>query len=163
VNQSVSCTEISYEELGTVTSLYDTLLFRYYRTNWLSEKSDVYSFGVVLLEIVTNQPVMNKNRERPHINEWVMFMLTNGDIKSIVDPKLNEDYDTNGVWKVVELALACVNPSSSRRPTMPHVVMELNECLALEIERKQGSQATYIKESVEFSPSSASDFSPLAR
>ncbi|AAF99859.1 Putative protein kinase [Arabidopsis thaliana] len=135
----------------------------YYRTNWLSEKSDVYSFGVVLLEIVTNQPVMNKNRERPHINEWVMFMLTNGDIKSIVDPKLNEDYDTNGVWKVVELALACVNPSSSRRPTMPHVVMELNECLALEIERKQGSQATYIKESVEFSPSSASDFSPLAR
>ncbi|KAL1210939.1 putative LRR receptor-like protein kinase [Cardamine amara subsp. amara] len=136
----------------------------YYRTNWLSEKSDVYSFGIVLLEIVTNQPVIDKNRERPHINEWVAFMLTSGDIRSIVDPKLMEDYDKNCVWKVVELALACVNPSSNRRPTMPHVVMELNECLALEIQRKQGSQDTYTKDnSVEFSISSASDFAPRAR
>ncbi|XP_010500783.1 PREDICTED: probable LRR receptor-like protein kinase At1g51890 isoform X2 [Camelina sativa] len=135
----------------------------YYRTNWLSEKSDVYSFGVVLLELVTNQPVTDKTRERPHITEWVGSMLTNGDIRSIVDPKLMDDYETNGVWKVVELALACVNPSSSRRPTMPHVVMELNECLAFEIERKQGSQETYTKDSVEFSPSSFSDFAPRAR
>ncbi|XP_006306733.2 probable LRR receptor-like protein kinase At1g51890 isoform X4 [Capsella rubella] len=135
----------------------------YYRTNWLSEKSDVYSFGVVLLELVTNQPVTDKTRERPHITEWVGFMLTNGDIRSIVDPKLMDDYDSNGVWKVVELALACVNPSSSRRPTMPHVVMELNECLAYEIERKQGNQETQSKDFVEFSPSSVSDFAPRAR
>jgi len=108
----------------------------YYRTNWLSETSDVYSFGVVLLEIVTNQPVIEKTRERPHINEWVGFVLTKGDIKSIVDPKLMGDFDTNGAWKIVELALACVNPSSNRRPTMAHVVMELNECVALEIARR---------------------------
>ncbi|KAH0872586.1 LOW QUALITY PROTEIN: hypothetical protein HID58_069948 [Brassica napus] len=99
----------------------------YYRTNWLSEKSDVYSFGVVLLEIVTNQPVIDKTRERPHINEWVGFMLTKGDIRSIIDPKLMGDYDTNGAWKIVELAMACVNPSSNQRPKMAHVVMELNE------------------------------------
>ncbi|KFK35817.1 hypothetical protein AALP_AA4G041400 [Arabis alpina] len=135
----------------------------YYRTNWLSEKSDVYSFGIVLLEIVTNQPVINKNREKSHITEWVGFMLTNGDIKRIVDPKLMDDYDTNGVWKVVELALACVNPSSNRRPTMPHVVMELNECLISEIERKRGSQEMYSKDPTEFSPSFVSDFVPRAR
>ncbi|ESQ30271.1 hypothetical protein EUTSA_v10011236mg [Eutrema salsugineum] len=133
----------------------------YYRTNWLSEKSDVYSFGVVLLEIVTNQPVIDKTREKPHITEWVGFQLTNGDIRRIVDPKLMEDYDTNGVWKVVELALACVNPSSNRRPTMPHVVMELSECLAFEIERKQGSQGMFTN--TEFSPSFASGFVPKAR
>ncbi|KAF2593477.1 hypothetical protein F2Q70_00042777 [Brassica cretica] len=115
----------------------------YYRTNWLSEKSDVYSFGVVLLEIVTNQPVIDKTRERPHINEWVGFMLTKGDIRSIIDPKLMGDYDTNGAWKIVELAMACVNPSSNQRPKMAHVVMELNECVALEIARRQGSQEMY--------------------
>ncbi|KAG5397203.1 hypothetical protein IGI04_019017 [Brassica rapa subsp. trilocularis] len=115
----------------------------YYRTNWLSEKSDVYSFGVVLLEIVTNQPVIDKTRERPHINEWVGFMLTKGDIRSIVDPKLMGDYDTNCAWKIVELALGCVNPSSNQRPTMAQVVMELNECVALEIVRRQGSQEMY--------------------
>ncbi|KAF3526177.1 hypothetical protein F2Q69_00047403, partial [Brassica cretica] len=84
----------------------------YYRTNWLSEKSDVYSFRVVLLEIVTNQPVIDKTRERPHINEWVGFMLTKGDIRSIVDPKLMGDYDTNGAWKIVEVALGCVQGRS---------------------------------------------------
>ncbi|CAF2056764.1 unnamed protein product [Brassica napus] len=135
----------------------------YYRTNWLSEKSDVYSFGVVLLEIVTNQPVIDKTRERPHINEWVGFMLTKGDIRSIVDPKLMGDYDTNGAWKIVELALGCVNPSSNRRPTMAHVVMELNECVALENARRQGSEEMYSRGSVDFSLSSASEFTPGAR
>ncbi|XP_023633181.1 probable LRR receptor-like serine/threonine-protein kinase At1g51880 isoform X3 [Capsella rubella] len=135
----------------------------YYRTNWLSEKSDVYSFGVVLLEIVTNQPVIDKTRERPHISEWVGFMLTKGDIKSIVDPKLMGEYDTNGAWKIVELALGCVNPSSNRRPTMAHVVMELNECVALENARRQGSEDMYTRGSVEFSHTSASEFSPGAR
>ncbi|KAL0804083.1 hypothetical protein YC2023_075726 [Brassica napus] len=135
----------------------------YYRTNWLSEKSDVYSFGVVLLEMVTNQPVIDKTRVKPHLSDWVGFKLTNGDIRSIIDPKLMDDYDANGVWKVIELALACVNPSSNRRPTMPHVVMELNECLAFEVERKNGSQEMYTKNSTEFSPSSFSDFSPIAR
>ncbi|KAF3516999.1 hypothetical protein DY000_02059289 [Brassica cretica] len=85
------------------------------------------------------------------------------DPESIIDPKLMDDYDANGVWKVIELALACVNPSSNRRPTMPHVVMELNECLAFEVERKNGSQEMYTKNSTEFSPSSFSDFSPIAR
>ncbi|VVB00521.1 unnamed protein product [Arabis nemorensis] len=135
----------------------------YYRTNWLSEKSDVYSFGVVLLEIVTNQPVIDKTRERPHINEWVGFMLTKGDIKNIVDPKLMGDYDTNGAWKIVELALSCVNPSSNRRPTMAHVVMELNECVALETARRKGSEEMYSMVSVDYNLSSASDFAPGAR
>ncbi|CAN6927797.1 unnamed protein product [Brassica oleracea] len=132
----------------------------YYRTNWLSEKSDVYSFGVVLLEIVTNQPVIDKTRQRPHINEWVGFMLTKGDIRSIIDPKLMGDYDTNGAWKIVELAMACVNPSSNQRPKMAHVVMELNECVALEIARRQGSQEMYSNNSVDFS---LSEFAPGAR
>jgi serine/threonine protein kinase len=135
----------------------------YYRTNWLSEKSDVYSFGVVLLEIVTNQPVTDKTRERTHINEWVGSMLTKGDIKSILDPKLMGDYDTNGAWKIVELALACVNPSSNRRPTMAHVVTELNECVALENARRQGREEMHTSGYVDFSRSSASEFSPGAR
>ncbi|CAF2056768.1 unnamed protein product [Brassica oleracea] len=63
--------------------------FRYHRTNSLSEKSDIYSFGIVLLEIITNQPVIDKTRERTHINEWAVLMLTKGDIRNIIDPKRN--------------------------------------------------------------------------
>ncbi|KAG2328310.1 hypothetical protein Bca52824_011038 [Brassica carinata] len=135
----------------------------YYITNLLSEKSDVYSFGVVLLEIITNQPVIDTSRERSHITHWVSFVLLEGDIRNIIDPKLMGNFDTNGVWKAVELALACVNPTSNRRPTMPHVVMELKECLDSEIARKQGSQVMYSKDSVDFSLSPGSELSPGPR
>ncbi|KAF2609761.1 hypothetical protein F2Q70_00012800 [Brassica cretica] len=90
-------------------------------------------------------------------------MLTKGDLRNIIDPKLMGDYDTNGAWKMVELALACVNPSSDRRPTMAHVVMELNECMALENARKQGSEEMSPRGYVNFSLSSASEFIPRAR
>ena len=137
--------------------------FRYHRTNSLSEKSDIYSFGIVLLEIITNQPVIDKTRERTHINEWAVLMLTKGDIRNLIDPKLMGDYDTTGAWKIVELALACVNPSSNRRPTMAHVVIELNECVALENARRQGSEEMSARSSVNSSLSSASEFIPGAR
>ncbi|KAF3580354.1 hypothetical protein DY000_02029869 [Brassica cretica] len=117
-------------------------------------------FGVVLLEIITNQPVIDKTRERPHINEWAVLMLTKGDIRSIIDPKLMGDYDTNGAWKTLELALACVNPSPYRRPTMAHVVMELNQCVALENARKQGCEEVYSRGSVNICLASASEFVP---
>ncbi|CAH8311645.1 unnamed protein product [Eruca vesicaria subsp. sativa] len=114
----------------------------YYRTNWLTEKSDVFSFGVVLLELVTNQPVIDQKRERSHIGEWVGLMLSRGDINSIVDPKLQGDFDPNTIWKVVETAMTCLNPSSSRRPTMTQVVMDLKECLNMEMARNMGSRMT---------------------
>ncbi|KAF3554516.1 hypothetical protein F2Q69_00011536 [Brassica cretica] len=117
-------------------------------------------FGVVLLEIITNQPVIDKTREGPHINEWAVLMLTKGDIRSIIDPKLMGDYDTNGAWKTLELALACVNPSPYRRPTMAHVVMELNQCVALENARKQGCEEVYSRGSVNICLASASEFVP---
>ncbi|KAF8094102.1 hypothetical protein N665_0370s0037 [Sinapis alba] len=112
----------------------------YYQTNWLNEKSDVYSFGIVLLEIITNQPVINQNREKPYIAEWVGLMLTKGDIQNIMDPKLFGDYDSGSVWRAVELAMSCLNPSSARRPAMSQVVTELNECLANENSRGGTSQ-----------------------
>ncbi|KAL0855624.1 hypothetical protein Bca101_060777 [Brassica carinata] len=86
-------------------------------------------------EIITNQPVINQSREKPHIAEWVGLMLTKGDIKNIVDPNLYGDYDSGSVWRAVELAMSCLNPSSARRPTMSQVVIEINECLAYENSR----------------------------
>ncbi|XP_031286023.1 putative leucine-rich repeat receptor-like protein kinase At2g19210 [Pistacia vera] len=112
----------------------------YYISNRLTEKSDVYSFGVVLLEIITSKPVIEKSFERTHISQSVNLMLTKGDIKNIVDPRLHGDFDINSVWKAVEIAMACVSRDSTKRPTMHQVVMELNESLAIEIARaKAGS------------------------
>ena len=139
------------------------LFCRYYRTNWLTEKSDVYSFGIVLLEIITNQPVIDQSREKPHIAEWVGLMLTKGDIISIMDPTLNGDYDSGSVWKAVELAMSCLNPSSTRRPTMTQVVIGLKECLASENSRGGASRDMDSKSSIEVSMTFDTDVNPTAR
>ncbi|XP_010535199.1 PREDICTED: receptor-like protein kinase At3g21340 [Tarenaya hassleriana] len=135
----------------------------YYHTNWLSEKSDVYSFGIVLLEIITNTRVIDQTREKPHIAEWVGLMLTRGDINNIMDAKLYGDYDKNSVWKVVEVAMSCVNPSSSRRPNMSQVVIELNQCLASENSRVGTSRDMDSKGSIEENMTYATELGPKAR
>ncbi|CAB79045.1 receptor protein kinase-like protein [Arabidopsis thaliana] len=135
----------------------------YYRTNWLTEKSDVFSFGVVLLEIITSQPVIDQTREKSHIGEWVGFKLTNGDIKNIVDPSMNGDYDSSSLWKALELAMSCVSPSSSGRPNMSQVANELQECLLTENSRKGGRHDVDSKSSLEQSTSFGPEHIPDAR
>ena len=104
----------------------------YYTSNRLTEKSDVFSFGVVLLEMITGRPAI-LTEDRTHIAQWVDSVVQNGDVKQVVDPRFRGKYDVNSVWKAVELAMTCASRISSRRPTMNKVVMDLNECLAIEI------------------------------
>ncbi|XP_059638956.1 senescence-induced receptor-like serine/threonine-protein kinase [Cornus florida] len=133
----------------------------YFSSNRLTEKSDVYSFGIVILELITGQPATSKSPGKTHIIQWVSSMLANGDVKSIVDPKLEEDYDVNSAWKVVELAMACASRASTRRPTMNNVVMELKECLATEVARHESDQSD---DSIRMIPmNSESGVSPMAR
>lgn len=137
----------------------------YFISNRLTEKSDVYSFGVVLLEIITSKPVIDRTHtERTHISEWVSFRLANGDIKNIVDPRLHGDFDINSVWKIVEIAMACISPTPTKRPTMNQVVMELNECLATEIDRTKTGRENQSKDSIEsIGVNLHSELAPLAR
>ncbi|XP_023756166.1 probable LRR receptor-like serine/threonine-protein kinase At4g29180 [Lactuca sativa] len=110
----------------------------YYTSNRLTEKSDVYSFGIVLLVIITGQPAITKHDEDIiNISRWVNLKLAYGDMKNIVDPRLMGDFDINSAWKAVELAMACVAHTPSRRPTMNEVVMELSDCLVMERARQE--------------------------
>ncbi|KAH7565355.1 hypothetical protein JRO89_XS09G0193500 [Xanthoceras sorbifolium] len=111
----------------------------YYATNWLNEKSDVYSFGIGLLEIITSHPVIRKKEnENTHIIEWVNETLAKrNNIECVVNPGLIEgDFGILCVRKAVELALTCASHAPSKRPTMNEAVMQLKECLAMELDRK---------------------------
>ncbi|KAM7254483.1 hypothetical protein ACFE04_003863 [Oxalis oulophora] len=138
----------------------------YRNTGRVTEKSDVYSFGVVLLEIITCRRVISFTEEHEHIIQWVEGILSSGDIKGIVDQRLFRDFDTNSAWKAVEIAMNCVSSSAVKRPTMSHVVIELKECLAMEISRRQA-----FNKDIDTSPESCDMFmvfehsgmSPLAR
>lgn len=136
---------------------------RYYRTGRLAEMSDVYSFGIVLLEIITNQRVIDQTRKNSHITEWTASMLNRGDITRIMDPNLEGDYNSRSVWRALELAMLCANPSSEKRPSMSHVVIELKECLSSEILMKNKNQDTDFHSSFEMSMSSDTKDVPSAR
>lgn len=129
----------------------------------MTEKSDVYSFGVVLLEIITNLPVIDQSRQRPHIAEWVRLMVTKGDIRNITDQSLNGDYHSDSVWRFVELAMTCVNASSASRPTMSQVVVELIQCLTFENSRGGTSRDMDPKGSREVTMTFGTDVNPMAR
>ncbi|PWA41412.1 leucine-rich repeat transmembrane protein kinase protein [Artemisia annua] len=101
----------------------------YYTTNRLTEKSDVYSFGVVLLELITGRQAISDNM---YIVNWVKSMVAQGNVEKIIDPRLHGDFDKNAAWKVLELALTCVDHTSARRPTMNDVVTDLKSCLKAE-------------------------------
>ncbi|XP_010095925.2 probable LRR receptor-like protein kinase At1g51890 [Morus notabilis] len=136
----------------------------YYKSNRLNEKSDVYSFGMVLLEIITGKPAMSKAHDNICLGEWVTLMLEEGRINSIVDPRLQGNFSVNTAWKVVEIAINCVSPSSAQRPTMGQVVGDLKECL--EISKVANAQENGLRDSYEMSQLdliSADMTQPLAR
>lgn len=133
---------------------------RYYRTSRLSEKSDVYSFGIVLLEMITNQPVINQTPESSHITQWVGFKLNRGDIIEIMDPNLCKDYESNSAWRALEVAMSCADPSSSKRPSMSQVINELKECIVCENSRISKNQGL---ESQEMNINLDTSVVPLAR
>ncbi|CAN6841020.1 unnamed protein product [Brassica oleracea] len=135
----------------------------YYHTGRLGEKSDVYSYGIVLLEMITNQPVIERNRRNSHITQWVGSELNGGDIAIIMDPNLQGDYDSHSAWRALELAMSCVDPTSAKRPTMSHVVIELKECLVSENSRKNMSQRMDSMSSAEVSMTFDSGMIPRAR
>ncbi|KAJ9692162.1 hypothetical protein PVL29_011302 [Vitis rotundifolia] len=107
----------------------------YYTTSSLNEKSDVYSFGIVLLELITGRPPIIKQGEESmlHIVQWVSPIIARGEIRDIVDQRLQGDFDISSAWKAIDIAMACVTYSSTTRPTMSHVLLELKGCLNIEI------------------------------
>ncbi|KAK9947883.1 hypothetical protein M0R45_003481 [Rubus argutus] len=86
-------TDVETTVLGTAGYLDP----EYYSSHKLNEKSDVYGFGVVLLELITGQPAVIRSDERIHIVEWVSPQLQKGDIASVVDPRMEGDFDVNSI------------------------------------------------------------------
>ncbi|XP_039158979.1 senescence-induced receptor-like serine/threonine-protein kinase [Eucalyptus grandis] len=96
----------------------------------INKKSDVYSFGIVLFELITGRPPIMRSwdgRTNMHILKWLIPIVESGDIQSIMDPRLQGEFDINSAWKVVEIAMSCTRPTSIQRPDINHVLAELKE------------------------------------
>uniref|UniRef100_A0A2N9EI32 Protein kinase domain-containing protein n=1 Tax=Fagus sylvatica TaxID=28930 RepID=A0A2N9EI32_FAGSY len=112
-------------------------------TGNLNKKSDVYSFGIVLFELITGRPAIMRGRENnTHILDWVYPIIESGDIRNIVDPRLQEQFYINSAWKAVEIAMSCIPAAAIQRSDMSQVLVELKECLALEMAHGRSHRMT---------------------
>ncbi|WVY94674.1 hypothetical protein V8G54_033762 [Vigna mungo] len=119
-----------YEYVANGT-LKDTLL-EYYMTQQLTEKSDVYSFGVLMLELITARRPIERGKYIVKVVKGAIDK-TKGfcGLEEVLDPTIELGTALNGFEKFVDLALQCVEESSSDRPSMNYVVKEIENMLQL--------------------------------
>lgn len=53
-------------------------------------------------------------------------------IDEIVDPSIKGGYHAEAMWRMVEVALACIEPFSAYRPCMADIVRELEDAFIIE-------------------------------
>ncbi|XP_056176393.1 putative leucine-rich repeat receptor-like serine/threonine-protein kinase At2g19230 isoform X2 [Syzygium oleosum] len=98
-----------------------------------NKKSDVYSFGIVLSELITGRPAVMRSRDGSasmHILEWLIPIVESGDIQSIMDPRLQGEFDFNSAWKLVEIVMSCTQPTAIQRPDIHQVLAELESLVS---------------------------------
>ncbi|KAL9679084.1 hypothetical protein QQ045_016938 [Rhodiola kirilowii] len=114
---------------GTPGYIDPALNCRIEATPKFSRRSDMYSFGVILLELVTRKPALIEDGS---LLDWVLPRYNEGDIESIVDERLYENYSIDEARNLLILALSCLNKQPNERPGINEVLTELKQCLAKE-------------------------------
>lgn len=90
-----------------------------------SQKWDVYSYGVILLEMITGKtPVIQVGNSEIDIVHWMQLCIEEKKpLLDVLDPILAQDVDNEEeIIAVLKIAMACIQTSPERRPTMRHVL-----------------------------------------
>ncbi|KAJ0657783.1 putative protein kinase RLK-Pelle-CrRLK1L-1 family [Helianthus annuus] len=106
---------------------------QYYKTGILTKESDVYSFGVVLFEVLCGKrasAIYKYDDEQSYLIYFVKRRYEQGKVDEIIMPSLREEKNMYSLQKFSDIAYQCLNESRNQRPSMNHIVKELQsiEC-----------------------------------
>lgn len=122
---------------GDVVGTFGYIAPEYFMRGRVSDKIDVYSFGVVLLELLSGRkPIGSETPQgQRSLVKWAKPLLESGDLKALLDPKLDGNFDVDQMHRMLLAASLCVSQSSRLRPKVSQVLKILtgekdgDECL----------------------------------
>lgn len=81
----------------------------------VSDKLDIYSFGVVILELLSGRRPIG-------LVQWAKPLLERGNLKELLDPKLDGEFDNVEMHRMVLAASLCISQSHQYRPKASQVL-----------------------------------------
>ncbi|KAI5079380.1 hypothetical protein GOP47_0004859 [Adiantum capillus-veneris] len=88
----------------------------------LTLKSNVWSFGVILLELLSGKQHLDggaTKNESLNLVKWAKpFLVDEGKLFLLMDPKLRGNFPSRGAKMVAHLALVCLRKDPTKRPSM---------------------------------------------
>ncbi|KAL1366613.1 probable LRR receptor-like serine/threonine-protein kinase At1g67720 isoform X4 [Arachis ipaensis] len=116
----------------------------YYANQQLTEKSDVYSFGVVLLELISGRKPVSPEDYGDDMNivHWARPLIRKGDVMRMIDPCIAGNAKIESIWRVVEIAMQCVQQHGASRPRMQEVILAIQDATKIEIEAQNKLKST---------------------
>nr|XP_018674653.1 PREDICTED: serine/threonine-protein kinase CDL1 [Musa acuminata subsp. malaccensis] len=111
----------------SVKGTFGYLAPEYFQHGKLSDKTDVYAFGVVLLELITGQKAIDRNRPQGEENLvlWANPLLRQGTMAAgeLIDPRLKPgSYRPSEMSRMIHAATACLNSEETGRPNILEVI-----------------------------------------
>uniref|UniRef100_A0A0D9XA90 non-specific serine/threonine protein kinase n=1 Tax=Leersia perrieri TaxID=77586 RepID=A0A0D9XA90_9ORYZ len=127
-------TEVGGTSLPTrVVGTFGYMPPEYARYGDVSPKVDVYAFGVVLYELISAKEAIVRSTESASDSKGLVYLFEEAlnvpdpkeGLRTLIDPKLGEDYPIDSVLKMTQLAKVCTQEDPKLRPSMRSVVVAL--------------------------------------
>ncbi|KAL8556446.1 hypothetical protein ACS0TY_004047 [Phlomoides rotata] len=107
-----------------VVGTFGYLAPEYFMYGKVSDKIDIYAFGVVLLELLSGRKPIGAEatKGQESLVLWAKPRLESTDLKSIVDPDLDENINEAQMQRMVLAAALCLTQAARLRPKMCQIL-----------------------------------------
>ncbi|KAK4387349.1 Proline-rich receptor-like protein kinase PERK14 [Sesamum angolense] len=109
------------------TRIVDNLAYlapEYAEKGVCSVKTDVYALGIVLIQLISGRKPASSttdNRQK-NLKQWALPLIQTLAFDELVDPRLEDSYDTYELYNMARAAYSCVQTKPAMRTTIGEVL-----------------------------------------